>query len=803
MFRKLMTYPKITGLLLCLITLPWQLTAEVGVNKKNVQLLPAESEDEQASKSMASSDMGDIISLSEIELEKLIGPIALYPDDLLAIVLPASTYPIDIVLASRFLDEYDADNSIEPSDTWDETVVALLNYPEVLRMMDEEIDWTARLGYAVINQQADLIVAIEAFRDRAYAAGNLETDEYQRVENNEGIIEITPVDEKVIYVPYYEPEKVIIYQTEPVYAYYPVPRPVYYYPYPVGYSFSNNRFWGVTTAFTIGWPNRYLHVHHRSYRGHPYYGHTYYGHYYRRPSISIYNTWYVQNHYHGSHHRHRDGDPWRSRNRHNRSPYHTTRVRNEFYSQDTRLNGHSENRGRDRRNSGQDQLSTSNEPGRTRTPFNTPRTTANGSVNLPRVDGDTQGPITTRDRLADHGRSRQTQIRGRDRLNTRQDQPSTPIEPGRAQNPSNTTRSTVYAAVNQPSVNGNNRNLTAVTDRLADPARSRQIRGRDRLDTRQDQRTATSEPGRTRIPPATARTPASGSANQSRVEGHNRNLITAPERMAEQARSRQTQNRRRDRHNTRQDLRSTSGEASHSSILSDATRTPANGSANQASVNGHNRNLITTPDRLADQARSRQRQTRRHTASDDHAAIQFRERSTNRVTSSERAQVSRVAQAGSNRQVRDATRPARPSSYQSTTTAQTTRVQPHRTAQTTTTRSSSPDRSIRQTRSQQTSTRSITEPSASVRRTSSRSAQRQQIRPPAPQRQPSNPGASNRQSSPPLSRANEPRSQRQRAPRQSTSTATTRSSSGRNNQQNTATAHSKPKGGRSRASNVH
>ena len=650
-----MPYPKITGLFLCLIVLSWQLSAEVGVDKKNVKLLPSASEGEQANQGIANSDIEGIIALSEHELEKLIGPIALYPDDLLAIVLPASTYPIDIVLASRFLDEYDVDNAIEPSDTWDESVVALLNYPEVLRMMDEEIDWTARLGYAVINQQADLIAAIETFRDLAYAAGNLETDEYQSVENNDGIIEITPVNEKVIYVPYYEPEQVIIYQTEPVYAYYPVPRPVYYYPYPVCYSFSNNRFWGVTTAFTIGWPNRYLHVHHRSYRGHPYYGHAYYGHYYRRPSISVYNTWYVQNHYHGSHHRHRDGDQWRSRNRHNRSPYHTSRVRNEIYSQNNSLSGHSENRGRDRHNSGQDQLSIPNEPGRTRIPSDTPRTTVNGLVNQPRVDSHTRNPITTTDRLADDGRS---PIRGRDRLNTRRGLGSTPNEPDRSQNSFNTARATVDGAVNQPRVNGYNRNPIAATDLLTDPARARQS------------------------------------------------------------------------------------------------------------------------------------QSRRRTASADHAAIQFRQRSTNRVSSSERVQVSRVAQAGGHRQRRDATRPTNPSSYRSTTTAQTTRVQPHRTTQPGTSRSSSPDRSIHQTRSQQTSTRSVTEPSASVRRHSSRATQRQTTRPTVPQRQPSNPGA------------NEPRTQQQRAIRPSTSTATARPSSGRDDQHSTAAGHSKPKRGRSRASNV-
>ena len=87
--------------------------------------------------------------------------------------------------AARFLDEFEADSSLEPDEAWDESVVALLNYPEVIRMMDEEIDWTWRLGEAVIAQQADVIAAVESFRDRAYAAGNLESDERQTVSNED------------------------------------------------------------------------------------------------------------------------------------------------------------------------------------------------------------------------------------------------------------------------------------------------------------------------------------------------------------------------------------------------------------------------------------------------------------------------------------------------------------------------------------------------------------------------------------------------------------------------------------------
>jgi hypothetical protein len=250
--------------------------------------------------------------LTPQELEELVGPVALYPDKLLAIVLPASTYPLEIVQAARFLDQLEDDSSLKPDESWDDSVTALLNYPEVVRMMNDDIDWTWRLGEAVVRQQPDVIAAVESFRDRAYAAGNLKTDERQKVSNTGDTIEIQPIEEDIIYVPYYEPERVVHYQPRQVYYYYPRPYPVYYYPYPAHHSFLSGYFWGVTTAFNIGWTTDHLHVFHHSYWGHPYYGRQYFGHYYRRPSIVVYNTYYANNDHRPRDH-HRDGDYWRPR----------------------------------------------------------------------------------------------------------------------------------------------------------------------------------------------------------------------------------------------------------------------------------------------------------------------------------------------------------------------------------------------------------------------------------------------------------------------------------------------------------
>ena len=256
----------------------------------------------------------DIPLLSPVDLEELVGPIALYPDDLLAIVLPAASYPLQIIDAARFLEALENDPSLEPDSEWDDSVVALTNYPEVIELLNDDIDWTWRLGEAVVSQQADVVAAIETFRDRAYAAGNLKSDSYQKVSRDEGVIEITPVAEDVIYVPYYEPERVLVYQSRPAYYYYPRPYPVYYYPYSSAFAFDRGYFWGVTTAFSIGWYSNSLNVFHHSYHGHPYYGRSYWDRWwYRRPTINIYNNHYVGHNRSVTVNRYYRGDRWQRR----------------------------------------------------------------------------------------------------------------------------------------------------------------------------------------------------------------------------------------------------------------------------------------------------------------------------------------------------------------------------------------------------------------------------------------------------------------------------------------------------------
>jgi hypothetical protein len=230
----------------------------------------------------AAQDSPAVEIASADELDELVGPIALYPDDLIAIVLPASTYPLQVVQAERFLDDRARDANLEPDEDWDDSVVALLNYPEVVALMNDDLDWTYDLGTAVLNQRADVLNAIQSFRDRAHTAGNLRSDERQLVTQDDGAIAIKPADPQVIYVPYYEPERVVVYQTIPVYHYYPRRYPVYYYPYPASYVFDTGFFWGVRSWFSIGWHTHHVHVFDYGYHSHPYYGWRYYDPFYVR-----------------------------------------------------------------------------------------------------------------------------------------------------------------------------------------------------------------------------------------------------------------------------------------------------------------------------------------------------------------------------------------------------------------------------------------------------------------------------------------------------------------------------------------
>ena len=146
------------------------------------------------------------------QLQDLVGRIALYPDDLLALVLPASTTPLDIVKAQRFLAKYANDKTLKPDSTIAEPVLKLITYPDVIMLMGDDLDWTEALGQAVTAQQSDVLQAIQVFRRKAQTAGNLQSDEKQVVVVQQDVVKIVPAQPEVIYVPQYQPATVVVAQ---------------------------------------------------------------------------------------------------------------------------------------------------------------------------------------------------------------------------------------------------------------------------------------------------------------------------------------------------------------------------------------------------------------------------------------------------------------------------------------------------------------------------------------------------------------------------------------------------------------
>ena len=107
--------------------------------------------------------------LSDDELEILVARIALYPDELVALISAAALYPLQIVEAERFLEARQKKPDMKPKDDWDGSVISLLNYPQIVKMMSEDLEWTQSFGEAIANQQKDVLIAIQQLRDEAVA----------------------------------------------------------------------------------------------------------------------------------------------------------------------------------------------------------------------------------------------------------------------------------------------------------------------------------------------------------------------------------------------------------------------------------------------------------------------------------------------------------------------------------------------------------------------------------------------------------------------------------------------------------
>jgi len=163
-------------------------------------------------------DLTYSVSFTDDELDNLLAPIALYPDPLLAQILPASTYPAEVADAEAWLNGGGDASRIDEQD-WAESVRAIAHYPGVLEMMAGNMDWTANVGDAFLNQPEDVASSVQRLRWRARAVGNLVSNAEQSVIIDGDYIQIVPAQPQYVYVPQYEPS--VVYVEGPAMGYPP------------------------------------------------------------------------------------------------------------------------------------------------------------------------------------------------------------------------------------------------------------------------------------------------------------------------------------------------------------------------------------------------------------------------------------------------------------------------------------------------------------------------------------------------------------------------------------------------------
>jgi hypothetical protein len=207
-------------------------------------------------RALLAQEAGQAPVFKKEELQQLLAPIALYPDQLLAQVLMASTYPLQVVQAARWQKE-NAKLTGEPLDKaldakeWDPSVKSLVPFPQVLNMMSDKLEWTQKLGDAFLAQQADVMSEVQYLRAKAQEAGSLKSNKQQKITTQDKIIIIEPASPQAVYVPIYNPTVVYGAWWYPTY-------PPYYYPPPPGAAFAAGFFWGAaiaTSAHYWGWGN--------------------------------------------------------------------------------------------------------------------------------------------------------------------------------------------------------------------------------------------------------------------------------------------------------------------------------------------------------------------------------------------------------------------------------------------------------------------------------------------------------------------------------------------------------------------
>ncbi len=201
---------------------------------------------------------GNAASAFSIErLEQIAAPIALYPDSLLTQVCMAATYPLEVVEAARWVAANPGQKGAElesalKAENWDPSVKSLCGFPEVLKRMNDNLDWTQDLGDAFLGQKSELLDAVQHMRQKAYDAGQLKTTQEQTVTMQEDqIIVVQPANPQVIYVPTYSPAVVYGGWSCPTWYY-----PALYVPPPPGamaFSFAAGVAWGAAVWGHCDW----------------------------------------------------------------------------------------------------------------------------------------------------------------------------------------------------------------------------------------------------------------------------------------------------------------------------------------------------------------------------------------------------------------------------------------------------------------------------------------------------------------------------------------------------------------------
>lgn len=198
-------------------------------------------------------------TFTQEQLAQLLAPIALYPDELIGQVLQASTYPLEIVIADRWVQQNkelkgnDLATALE-RESWDPSVKALVNFPTVLAMLSQKLDLTTKLGDAFLEQKEDVMDTIQELRKKSADAGYLKSTREQKVLVANDKIIIEPEDTRVIYVPSYDPY--FVYGP----WWYPEYPPYYFYPwrYPgVVFSFGVGVTLGLPWGYAWGWCDWY------------------------------------------------------------------------------------------------------------------------------------------------------------------------------------------------------------------------------------------------------------------------------------------------------------------------------------------------------------------------------------------------------------------------------------------------------------------------------------------------------------------------------------------------------------------